>query len=220
MKYFRILQITLLLASMLMLSGHSYASQDEKNEKIFSKKIVAHESFSRSQPEIAENNLDTLPQNNTLMRTLSHFEELPDDVLYTILRFLEIRTLGHLGSVSCHLNQATGANPVWIFHLMRDKIIPLLGKSWDNYPTYIVSYKSYYAVLHLLQSMSKNSDELINKHLKLAFSLDFVLSQYCFGLFFNMLGEKEKANKSFQKAGELGDSLSQKIIVDAISKDH
>ena len=110
----------------------------------------------------------------------------------------------------------TADNDFWAIRLTSDKIIPLLGRAWDKYPSNILSYKSYYTVIHLLQNLPKDGKEAIERHLQSAILSGSVFSHYCLGLFYEMFNQQERAFGCFHRAAELGEELLQKLVIAAL----
>lgn len=56
------------------------------------------------------------------------------------MQFLDLKSLKPLSLTNQRLYQLASCNEVWIIHLTRNKLIPLLGRAWDIYPSHILSY--------------------------------------------------------------------------------
>ena len=106
----------------------------------------------------------------------------------------------------------------WFDRLNAEKIISLNGKTWEKRHAEIISYRSLYEAIYLLQEQPEDFQGALEISLNEAFLPDFAGKYYALGLFYQMINRNIEGFRAFHRAAELEDELSQKLIVDALCK--
>lgn len=214
MMHLRMFRVALLSTSIFIMGRTpSLAMEEEKDKKTSSTQLLKQIS---SNFNSLLNDYSGIDKDNDTARY--QLDQISDDVSQVIMLFLDLKSLNYLSYTNKRLHQSASRNEIWISHLTKNKLTPLLGRAWNTYPPHISSCKSYYAALHLLQNLPKNGEESIERHLYSAILPDSILSHQCLGLLYQMFDKKDKAFEQLYRAGELGDEWSQKQIVEYLYK--
>ena len=181
-------------------------ADEEKSKLSLTRHSQAHTAQSETVSSVSSNEDDS--------NLKYQLQGMPKNVLCIVMRFLDLRSLNRLSYASKHFYQIASDNETWTILLTRNKIVPLLGKRWNSYPPYILSYKSYYAALHLLQNLPKGGMERVKGHLHSAILPTSEFSHICLYFFYKIFDQHERAFECLYNVVELGNELILEHIVD------